>query len=116
VIERDGTVLLVHRPRYDDWTFPKGKAHENERFEDCALREVLEETGFHCSRLRELESSHYTDSRGRPKIVRYWLMEILDGEFRPGDEVDEIRWSSPSAAAALLSYDRDRALLASIAE
>ena len=67
-------VLVVHRPRYDDWSFPKGKAEPGERDEDCALREVEEETGLRCELREELPSTSYTDARGRPKRVRYWLM------------------------------------------
>ena len=109
----DGTELcVVHRPRYGDWTLPKGKLDPDETFEQAALREVREETGLRCSLVRELESTHYTDSRGRPKIVRYWLMEVDGGEFEPNDEVDELRWMSPREATAALTYDRDRDLIA----
>src|SRR5204863_3479004 len=94
VVYRDGQILLVHRPKYDDWTFPKGKANEDETDEDCALREVEEETGLRCSLGRELASTSYTDSRGRPKRVRYWLMRCEDGLFEPTAEVDEIAWVS----------------------
>jgi 8-oxo-dGTP diphosphatase len=111
LVTRDGRVLLVHRPKYDDWTFPKGKAEEGESDEDCALREVHEETGLECELLDELASTQYVDSRGRPKRVRWWRMRVLGGEFTPTDEVDEIRWLTPDEAASLLSYDRDLALL-----
>ncbi len=111
---RDGQVLLVHRPKYDDWTFPKGKADEGESDEDCALREVEEETGLHCSLGRELPSSTYTDSRGRPKRVRYWLMSPGEGSFEPTAEVDEIAWLNVDDAERRLTYDRDRALLGSL--
>ena len=108
---RDGRLLLVHRPKYDDWTFPKGKAEPGESDEDCAVREVEEETGLRCELGAELPSTYYTDSRGRPKRVRWWLMEPVAGEFAPTDEVDEIRWLPPEAASSLLSYSRDYALL-----
>ena len=114
VVRRGSKLLLVHRPRYDDWTFPKGKADGDEPDEDCALREVLEETGLSCRLLSELSSTTYTDARGRPKRVRYWLMEPLDGAFAPTREVDEVRWCEPAAAATLLSYDRDREVLADV--
>lgn len=104
-------VLVVHRPRYDDWSFPKGKARAGEKEESCALREVEEETGLRCTPGPELRSTTYLDRKGRTKTVRYWAMKPLDGEFAPGDEVDEIRWLSPAQAAELLSYERDRALL-----
>jgi 8-oxo-dGTP diphosphatase len=112
VVLRDGEVLLVHRPRYDDWTFPKGKAEEDEPDEECALREVHEETGLRCVLEEELPSTHYTDSRGRPKRVRWWRMRPLgDDGFTPNEEVDELRWLEPAAAAELLTYERDRILL-----
>jgi 8-oxo-dGTP diphosphatase len=100
-------VLLVHRPAYDDWTLPKGKVDGDETDEACALREVEEETGLRCSLRRELPSTTYTDPRGRPKVVRYWLMEVLAGSLRFEHEVDDARWLSPGAAAPLLSYPRD---------
>jgi 8-oxo-dGTP pyrophosphatase MutT (NUDIX family) len=114
VVARDGKVLLVHRPKYDDWTFPKGKAEEGESDEDCAVREVEEETGFRCSLERELPSTSYRDSHGRPKHVRYWLMERREGSFEPTDEVDEIAWVSPADAARKLTYARDQAVLGSL--
>jgi 8-oxo-dGTP diphosphatase len=111
VVARDGEVLLVHRPKYDDWTFPKGKLDVGESDEEAAVREVEEETGFRCSLGRELPSTSYTDSRGRPKIVRYWQMQAEGGEFAPTQEVDEIAWLSAEDAAERLTYDRDRKLL-----
>jgi 8-oxo-dGTP diphosphatase len=111
LVQRDGAVLLVHRPRYDDWTFPKGKAEDGESDEECALREVWEETGLHCTLGDEVATTDYVDSRGRPKRVRWWLMRPVDGDFEPTDEVDEIRWLEPVEAARLLSYDRDLVLL-----
>jgi 8-oxo-dGTP pyrophosphatase MutT (NUDIX family) len=111
LVLRGGEVLLVHRPRYDDWTFPKGKAEDGETDEACALREVLEETGLHCSLGAEAGTTEYVDSKGRPKRVRWWLMEPLRGDFTPTDEVDELRWAEPAAAAELLSYGRDITLL-----
>jgi 8-oxo-dGTP diphosphatase len=100
-------VLLVHRPAYADWTFPKGKADPGESDEDCARREVEEETGLRCSLGRELASTTYTDARGRPKLVRYWLMEVAGGALRFEHEVDEARWLAPAEAEALLTYERD---------
>jgi 8-oxo-dGTP diphosphatase len=114
IVRRDGEVLLVHRPKYDDWTFPKGKVDEGESDEDAALREVEEETGLRCSIGAELASSSYTDSRGRPKVVRYWLMRPEGGRFEPTREVDEIAWLTLRTAERRLSYERDRELLRSL--
>ena len=109
---RGGRVLLVHRPRYDDWTFPKGKAEDGESDEACARREVHEETGYVCVLGAEIGATEYLDSKGRPKRVRWWLMEpVGDTTFAPNEEVDELRWATPSEAEELLSYDRDLALL-----
>ena len=114
LVVRDGEdgaqVLLVHRPRYDDWTFPKGKVDPGESDEDAAVREVEEETGYRCSLGLELPSTRYIDARGRPKLVRYWLMRVVDGEFVVNNEVDEIEWLNPAEASARLTYDRDREL------
>lgn len=104
-------VLLVHRPRYEDWSFPKGKAERDESDEDCAIREVEEETGFVCSLGPELPSTEYVDPRGRPKRVRYWLMRIDGGELAFHHEVDAARWVGLDAATRLLSYPRDRRVL-----
>jgi 8-oxo-dGTP diphosphatase len=108
VVLRDGRLAVVHRPRYDDWSLPKGKLDPGESFEDAALREVEEETGLRCRLVRELPAVEY-EVRGRPKLVRYWAMEVEDETpFAPNDEVDEVRWLEPHEALALLSYDRDR--------
>ena len=111
VVLRDGMVLVVHRPRYDDWSLPKGKLDPGESWEDCALREVWEETGLRCSLGRELPSTEYHDRHGRFKQVRYWQMEREDGEFAPNDEVDELRWAAPAEARGLLTYERDAEVL-----
>jgi 8-oxo-dGTP diphosphatase len=108
VVLRDGRLAVVHRPRYDDWSLPKGKLDPGESFEDAALREVEEETGLRCRLVRELPAVEY-EVRGRPKLVRYWAMEVEDETpFAPNDEVDEVRWLEPQEVLALLSYDRDR--------
>ena len=112
LVLRDGSVLLVHRPRYDDWSFPKGKARSRwESDRATALREVREETGLGCRLVERLPDVTYTDGKGRGKIVRYWRMRPEGGLFEPGDEVDEVRWVSPDEARRLLTYDHDRVLL-----
>jgi 8-oxo-dGTP pyrophosphatase MutT (NUDIX family) len=107
VVRDGGKVLVVHRPRYDDWTLPKGKAEPGESDEACARREVEEETGLACELVRELATVRYHDRFDRPKVVRYWEMRPLRGSFEPGDEVDEVRWVPPEDAARLLSYAHD---------
>ena len=111
LVVREGMVLLVHRPKYDDWSFPKGKCDDGESDEACALREVEEETGLRCELLDEIGQTDYIDGKGRPKTVRYWRMSAVDGEFTPHGEVDEIRWESTESAAHLLSWSRDLPLL-----
>ena len=111
-------VALVHRPRYDDWSLPKGKLDQGEGWEDAAVREVEEETGLRCVLGEELEPVAYDDSKGRHKVVRYWLMEAR-GEgapFEPNDEVDELRWVPATDAGAALSYPADRGLVAQAEE
>lgn len=111
--EPDGgrRIAVVHRPRYHDWTFPKGKLQPGESDEQTALREVEEETGLRCELGRDLGTVAYRDSEGRPKVVRYWVMSPDEGVFVPGDEVDELRWLAPEEVSATLSYGHDRGLL-----
>jgi 8-oxo-dGTP diphosphatase len=104
-------VALVHRPRYDDWSVPKGKLVPGESFEEAAIREVEEETGFRCSLERELGQATYQDAKGRLKVVRYWLMTPLRGDFTPNDEVDQLEWVGLDEARRRLSYDFDRELM-----
>jgi 8-oxo-dGTP diphosphatase len=112
VVLRDGRIAVVHRPRYDDWSLPKGKLDPGESWEECALREVREETGLHCTLGAELSPTSYTDRKGRAKVVRYWLMAITDVDpFTPDDEVDELRWVEPGEAATLLTYAHDSELI-----
>lgn len=115
---RDGAtgpeVLVVHRPQYGDWTFPKGKCEPGETDEACAIREVEEETGLRCALGRELPPVSYADARGRPKRVRYWLMRPCGGELAFLHEVDAARWVAPAEAATLLTYPRDVDLLGGV--
>jgi len=104
-------IVLVHRPAYDDWSFPKGKLEEGEREEDAALREVEEETGLRCRLERELTTTRYRDARGRSKTVRYWLMEPVAGQVAADNEVDDARFVPLEDARALLTYPRDVAVL-----
>jgi 8-oxo-dGTP pyrophosphatase MutT (NUDIX family) len=109
-------VLVVHRPAYDDWSFPKGKALLGETDEDCALREVQEETGLVCTLGAGLPSTMYRDNKQRRKRARYWLMWPRAGELAFTHEVDDARWLRVSAAAELLSYERDVAVLQAVDE
>ena len=115
VREREGgekEVAVVHRPKYDDWSLPKGKLHPDEDWREAALREVVEETGLLCEVVAELGTTWYVDRKGRPKQVRWWLMRPLGGEFEPSDEVDELRWIPLERAAVVLDYEQDRELVA----
>jgi 8-oxo-dGTP diphosphatase len=107
-------VLLVHRPKYDDWTLPKGKLEPGESFEAAAVREVEEETGLHCRLGRELPGVRYRDRFDRPKIVRYWEMTVMQGRFRATHEVDLVRWLSVTEAKRWLSYDHDRPVIEAV--
>ena len=113
-------VALVHRPRYDDWTFPKGKCDPDESYEEAARREVAEETGLHCELGPEVGETRYVDNRGRSKLVRYWAMPAPDdadaavSRSIPNREVDELRWLPLREAAMLLTYAHDRELLAGL--
>ncbi|MBM9477078.1 NUDIX hydrolase [Nakamurella flavida] len=102
---------LVHRPRYDDWSLPKGKADPGETAPVTAAREVLEETGFHCRIGRALTTVSYRVT-GREKTVQYFAAEAVGGEFVANREVDRLEWVPLRAAAARLSYDYDRAVVA----
>jgi 8-oxo-dGTP diphosphatase len=115
VVVHDGRVAVVHRPRYDDWSLPKGKLDPGEDWAQAALREVEEETGVRAQIVGDLPPSHYRDRKGRPKTVRWYLMDVADrGEFAPDEEVDELRWLTPAEARRLLSYDDDRALVGAV--
>ncbi|MFF2409318.1 NUDIX hydrolase [Streptomyces sp. NPDC058092] len=103
-------VCLVHRPRYDDWSHPKGKLKRGESALDCARREVLEETGHHCAPGAALPTVRYVVN-GRPKEVAYWAAEATDGAFVPNAEVDRVTWLSPAAARTLLTRPHDRDVL-----
>ncbi len=104
-------IVVVHRPAYDDWTLPKGKVDTDETPEECALREVREETGYKCELVRPLGCTAYVDRRGRNKVACYWVMQVISGRFRAGGEVDRMVWMSVPDAIKRLTYTRDKTLL-----
>jgi 8-oxo-dGTP diphosphatase len=103
-------VAVVHRPRYDDWSWPKGKPHGGEPLPLTAVREVKEETGHTAVLGPRLSETHYPVAAGE-KVAHYWAAEAGPGTFVPSDEVDELRWLAPEQARDLLSYPHDRALV-----
>ncbi|MEU8539219.1 NUDIX hydrolase [Streptomyces sp. NPDC048717] len=105
-------IALVHRPKYDDWSLPKGKLKRGETLAACARREVLEETGQSCALGTRLPVVRYPVN-GRPKEVTYWTARALGGAFTPNREVDTLLWLPPAAARLRLTQPRDRALLTS---
>jgi 8-oxo-dGTP diphosphatase len=102
-------VALVHRPRYGDWSLPKGKVRAGESDADAAQREVAEETGLECELLGEIGTLHYFDRKRRAKAVRFWAMSPASGTFVPNEEVDRVEWLDlrDAAAKATRSGERD---------
>ena len=116
-------VAAVHRPVRRDWSLPKGKLDQGETFEQCALREVLEETGYACILGAFAGQTQYVDRRGRPKVVAYWYMDPAPGvrfedpaPLLSVDEVDEVRWLELTVATRALTYPHDRELLGRVGE
>ncbi|CAN5681309.1 hypothetical protein BH10ACT3_BH10ACT3_22460 [soil metagenome] len=108
--------VIVHRPRYDDWSLPKGKAESGESAQQTALREVEEETGLRCSLGGELATVRYETSRGEDKTVRWWSMTVdRDHGFEPNDEVDEVRWVGLSEFEPLSQFPTDLDVVHSLA-
>lgn len=119
VLERTNNqvrVVLIHRPKYDDWSLPKGKAEPGESISQTALREVREETGLECRIVSDLEPVRYSYQTGKgaivPKVVHYFLMERIGGRLEaPGREADAAEWCDVTEAARRLTYEHDRELL-----
>lgn len=103
-------ICLVHRPKYDDWSHPKGRLKRDEETLAAALREVEEETGYQATPGAPLTVSHY-EANGRPKQVSYWAAEATSGAFTPNDEVDRILWLPSAAARERLTQQRDKDLV-----
>ncbi|MFL6074836.1 MAG: NUDIX hydrolase [Mycobacteriales bacterium] len=111
-------VALVHRPKRDDWSLPKGRAYPGEDPLLTACREVVEETGYLPRAVRRLPDTRYQVSvRGQlvPKIVRYWAMRVAAGEFTANGEVDALEWLPVPGALDRLSYPTDRAPVQEVA-
>jgi 8-oxo-dGTP diphosphatase len=114
--KKGAEVLLVHRPKYDDWSFPKGKLDRGEHMLAAAVREVAEETGLAIRLGRPLADQRYAVNGGRWKTVHYWVGRVRGGDdvsaFTPNAEIDEVAWVTTAKAAKLLTYDHDRTTLA----
>ena len=108
--------MVVHRPPYSDWTLPKGKAGPDESDEECALREVEEETGLACELGPYLDEVSYVDQKGRPKVARFWAMQPRSGRFTPNQEVDEIKWLPVPDAVAMLSRQDDARMVETLVD
>ncbi len=104
-------VLMVHRPKHQDWSLPAGKLDAGEDLAECALREVFEETGFVCELGRELGAVDYVDQRGRVRQVHYWEMDVVSGSFQPSSEVDAIKWVPLAEALDWFTHPRDVEIL-----
>jgi 8-oxo-dGTP pyrophosphatase MutT (NUDIX family) len=115
--ENGPEVLLIHRPRYMDWSLPKGKVKSGESDEEAAVRELEEEIGVRAELGPELPSTRYLDAKGRDKVVRYWAVELPPGaEPFAGDGVSEVRWLPLAEVTEQLSRDRDREVVAGLEE
>ncbi|WP_036491279.1 NUDIX hydrolase [Nocardioides sp. CF8] len=116
VTRKGGDVLLVHRPRYDDWSFPKGKLDPDEHVTTAAVREVAEETGLDIRLGPALDTQRYDTGRGRMKSVNYWVGRVQGDDdvsgYRVNDEIDAVEWVPWAEAAERLTYDYDRETLA----
>jgi 8-oxo-dGTP diphosphatase len=111
VLRRDGLIAVVHRPHHGDWSLPKGKLEPGEDDAAAALREVLEETGHHAAIEHDLGTVTYTVGDGRPKSVRYYVMSAGADVAELEDDVDEVVWLDPAAAAERVTYATDRDVL-----
>jgi 8-oxo-(d)GTP phosphatase len=120
VTRKGGDVLIVHRPRYDDWSFPKGKLNRGEHVVAAAVREVGEETGLRIRLGPRLPDQRYLVGRTRSKQVHYWMGRVVGDDdvsgYQPNAEIDQVRWVSRKKARKLLHYEFDRETLATADE
>jgi len=112
VVRRDGLIAVVHRPKYGDWSLPKGKLEPGEDDETAAVREVREETGHEAVIERDLGTVSYEVATGRPKTVRWYLMTASADATDLADDVDDVRWLAPENVDEILTYATDRDVLA----
>ena len=110
VVDDTGRIAIIHRPRRNDWSLPKGHVDPGETHEEAALREVVEETGLTCRIIGDAGETRYTDRNGRHKRVRYYVMSVLGGAFEPNHEASAMRWIAPDELD-VLSYDCDVELI-----
>jgi 8-oxo-dGTP diphosphatase len=111
ILQRDGEILLVQRPRYQDWSLPKGKLDRGETAIQAALREVHEETGYRAKAIGFAGAFGY-EVKGAPKVVLYWMMKPLkQGPILDPAEVCELKWVTPRRAIRLMTYERERELI-----
>ncbi|MDN5893499.1 MAG: NUDIX domain-containing protein [Nocardioides sp.] len=115
VLSPEGSVLVVHRPKYDDWSFPKGKLDRGEQVAGCAIRETREETGLDIRLGVPLTAQRYP-TNGRHKRVHYWVGRVVGPDdvsgYQPNPEIDDVRWVPVAEAERLLTYPYDRDTLA----
>ena len=112
--ERTIEIALIHRPKYDDWTLPKGKIEEGETALQCAHRELIEETGIKASFTRQLGNVEYEESGQRKRVIFWSAQCALDAStFIPNEEVDVLKWLAPDQALAKASHDSDRQMIES---
>lgn len=105
-------VLVAHRPRYDDWSLPKGKMDDGETPEQTAIREILEETGMHCRIVMPLTTTRYRIPAGMKEVTWFAMRPLPDSPgFKKNSEVDKVKWLKRSAAAKLVDYEQDRNLI-----
>ena len=109
--ENGRELAIIHRPKHDDWTLPKGKLEPGESWTEAALREVEEETGCKVE-IEDFIGCTCYSAGAKPKVVLYWNMKLIgECHFQPGKEVDQLRWAKPADATQILDYETERELI-----